>query len=71
MTNITLNNNNIKLNSVFHKLNNIQSKKEEQEKSVEITKNGITEVLPDEGKTLSKVNVDIKQDFINVHHCRL
>lgn len=33
--------------------------KEEQEKSVTITKNGTTEVLPDEGKTLSKVNVEV------------
>lgn len=29
----------------------------EQEKSIEITKNGTTEVLPDSGKTLSKVTV--------------
>lgn len=35
------------------------SVKEEQEKTVSITKNGITEVLPDEDKTLSKVNVDV------------
>ena len=33
--------------------------KAEQEKSVTITKNGTTEVLPDEDKTLSKVTVDV------------
>lgn len=33
--------------------------KEEQEKTVDITENGTTEVLPDEGKTLSKVTVNI------------
>ena len=33
------------------------SGKEEQEKSITITKNGTTEVTPDEGKTLSKVTV--------------
>ena len=33
--------------------------KEEQEKSVTITENGTTEVLPDEGKTLSKVSVEV------------
>ena len=33
--------------------------KAEQEKTIEITKNGTTEVLPDEGKTLSKVSVEV------------
>ena len=33
--------------------------KEEQEKSVEITENGTTEVLPDDGKALSKVTVTV------------
>lgn len=33
--------------------------KAEQEKLVTITENGTTEVLPDEGKTLSKVNVEV------------
>lgn len=33
--------------------------KEEQEKKVTINKNGTTEVLPDEGKTLSKVSVEV------------
>lgn len=35
------------------------SNKEEQEKTIEITKNGTTEVLPDEGKVLSKVSVEV------------
>lgn len=34
------------------------SSKEEQEKSITITKNGTTEVIPDEGKTLSKVTIE-------------
>lgn len=33
--------------------------KQEQEKTIEITENGTTEVLPDEGKTLSKVTVEV------------
>ena len=33
--------------------------KPEQEKTIEITKNGTTEVLPDENKVLSKVNVEV------------
>ena len=34
------------------------SAKEEQEKTVDITENGTTEILPDEGKALSKVSVN-------------
>jgi hypothetical protein len=34
--------------------------KEEQEKSVTITENGTTEIFPDEGKTLSKVAVNVE-----------
>lgn len=37
----------------------IDGKKEEQEKSIKITKNGTTEILPDENKVLSKVTVDV------------
>lgn len=33
--------------------------KEEQEKSVDITENGTTEVTPDEGKVLSKVSITV------------
>ena len=35
----------------------ISTAKEEQEKSVAITENGTTEVLPDDGKALSKVTI--------------
>lgn len=33
--------------------------KEEQEKTIDITENGTTEIFPDEGKTLSKVTVNV------------
>lgn len=35
------------------------STKEEQEKAIEIKENGITSIVPDDGKTLSKVIVDV------------
>lgn len=38
-------------------IQNISSSKPEQEKSVTITTNGLTEITPDTGKTLSKVTV--------------
>jgi hypothetical protein len=34
--------------------------KEEQEKTVTITENGVAEVLPDDNKTLSKITLDVK-----------
>ena len=34
--------------------------KEEQEKTVEITENGTTDILPDDGKVLSKVTVNVE-----------
>ena len=37
----------------------ISTSKEEQEKSFEITENGTTEVLPDDGKALSKVTITV------------
>lgn len=40
--------------------------KPEQEKKVTINKNGTTEVLPDEGKTLSKVNIEVDVPSDNV-----
>lgn len=40
-------------------IRDIPSPKEEQEKVVDITKNGTTEILPDEGKVLSKVAVNV------------
>jgi hypothetical protein len=36
-----------------------KDRKEEQEKSVTLTENGTTEILPDENKVLSKVKVDV------------
>ena len=38
----------------------IDTAKEEQEKSIDITENGTTEVTPDEGKALSKVTVNVE-----------
>ena len=40
-------------------IDNIQTGKEEQEKTVDITENGTTEILPDESKVLSKVEVNV------------
>jgi hypothetical protein len=42
---------------------NVEEAKEEQEKTIDITENGTTEVAPDDGKVLSKVtvNVDVEQ----------
>ena len=45
--------------SLVHKVEQIKTAKPEQEKAIEITKNGTTEVLPDNGKTLSKVSVEV------------
>lgn len=42
------------------------SNKEEQEKTIEITKNGTTEILPDDGKVLSKVSVEVDVPSDNV-----
>lgn len=45
--------------SLVHKVEQIKTAKPEQEKTVTINKNGTTDVLPDEGKTLSRVNVEV------------
>ena len=37
----------------------VASAKEEQEKTIDITENGTTEVVPDDGKVLSKVTVNV------------
>lgn len=42
---------------------NVPERKEEQEKTVEITKNGSYEVIPDESKVLAKVNVEVDIAF--------
>lgn len=44
----------------------ISTSKEEQEKTINVTENGVTEILPDEGKTLSKVNVEVD---VADNHC--
>ena len=57
--------------TLVDKVVDIPSLKEEQEKTVDITENGTTEVLPDEDKVLSKVtvNVDVKsEEFIGVKY---
>ena len=57
MKNISLKNNNIELSDILEVVNSLSSGKEEQEKSIEITLNGTQTVIPDDGKTLSKVNI--------------
>ena len=37
----------------------ISTSKEEQEKTINVTENGVTEILPDDNKVLSKVTVDV------------
>lgn len=59
MSNISLKNNNIELGDILEVVNSLSYGKEEQEKSIEITENGATEVVPDIGKTLSKVTVAV------------
>lgn len=46
----------------------VDNVKEEQEKTVDITENGTTEILPDESKVLSKVtvNVDVADSYYNI-----
>lgn len=48
----------------------IPSPKTEQEKLVDITQNGTTEVVPDDGKTLSKVtiNVDVETSSSDIYY---
>lgn len=53
---------------------NIQKAKEEQEKSISITENGTTEVIPDTGKVFSKVTVNIdvesgeSEEFVGIKY---
>ena len=55
----------IKSNELIEKINQLGTAKEEQEKVVTITENGIYDVLPDENKALSKVtvNVDVADSY--------
>lgn len=49
--------------SAVENIKAVDNAKEEQEKTVEITENGITEVVADEGKTMSKVTVNTNVAF--------
>lgn len=49
--------------SAVENIETVGGAKEEQEKSVEITENGTVEVVPDEGKTLSKVTANVNVAF--------
>ena len=75
MSHISLQNNNIELNDILESVRSLSYAKEEQEKSIEITSGGTQVVLPDDGKTLSKVivsanmsggNVDGNVDFLTL-----
>ena len=56
---VSLKNNNIELNDILETVNSLSFSegKPEQEKSVVVMENGTTEVIPDSGKTLSKVTI--------------
>lgn len=57
---MSINSNNNLLNEILSTIDDLPTSKEEQEKVVDITENGTTEVTPDEGKTLSKVTVNVE-----------
>lgn len=57
---MSINSNNNLLNEILSTIDNLPTSKEEQEKSITIIENGTTEVIPDEGKTLSKVTVNVE-----------
>ena len=59
---MSINSNNNLLNEILSTIDELPTSKEEQEKVVDITENGITEVTPDEGKALSKVTVNVEVD---------
>lgn len=48
------------LNNLLEAVQKLPVKKDEQEKSIDITENGTTEITPDEGMTLSKVTVNVE-----------
>lgn len=57
---MSINVNNTALNEILEAINELPSSKEEQEKTVDITENGETVVVPeDENTTLSKVTVNV------------
>lgn len=49
----------LKSDEMAQAIRDIPSPKEEQEKTVDITENGTTEIIPDENKVLSKVTVNV------------
>lgn len=57
---MSINSNNTLLNEILSTIDDLPTSKEEQEKVVNITENGITEVIPNDGMTLSKVTVNVE-----------
>jgi hypothetical protein len=57
---MSINSNNNLLNEILSTIDDLPTSKEEQEKIIDITENGTTEVAPDEGKALSKVTVNVE-----------
>lgn len=58
----------IKSNELADAINQLGTYKEEQEKTIDITKNGTTEIPPDEGKVLSKVTVNVDVPSEDTYH---
>lgn len=56
---MSINANNAVLNEILEAVNELPISKDEQEKTIDITENGTTEVTPDEGMALSKVTVNV------------
>ena len=72
---MSINANNAALNEILETINGLPISKDEQEKTINITENGTTEVTPDDGMTLSKVTVNVEvensggeDDFIGVKY---
>lgn len=56
---MSINTNNNTLNEILKTINKLPNAKEEQEKSIDITESGTTEVTPDDDKVLNKVTVNV------------
>jgi hypothetical protein len=56
---MSINTNNAALSEILEAINELPNSKEGQEKIIDITENGTTEVTPDEGMALSKVTVNV------------
>ena len=74
---MSLTNNNDRLRQILNDINalpDVETAKEEQEKTIDITDNGVTEVIPDEGKVLSKVTVNVEvesggnEEFVGIKY---